>query len=157
MRRHDRELTKSAEISAILKEALICRLAFNVPNSAPYIVPLNFGYEYENGKLRLLFHGALEGKKLDLLANDPHVGFEMDCPGEIVTGNNACEYSIYFASIIGTGTAAIISGDAQRRHAIDLLMLKVAGKTMPIDDRVLAKTCLFEVIVDSFAAKAKVK
>ncbi|NLO86570.1 MAG: pyridoxamine 5'-phosphate oxidase family protein [Clostridiales bacterium] len=157
MRRRDREVTDPKAILTILKEADIARLAFNVPNEAPYIVPMNFGYAYENGNLRLVFHGAKEGRKLDLLKADARVGFELDCPKELVTADESCGYSIYFASIIGVGKAAILTDDEARKHAIDLLMLKVAGKTMPINEQVLAKTCIFEVVADSFSAKAKTK
>lgn len=157
MRRRDREVTDPQAILTILKEADICRLAFNVPDQAPYIVPMNFGYAYEDGRLRLVFHCAKEGRKLELLNGDARVGFELDCPKELVTAEESCGYSICFASIIGVGKASILTDDDARRHAIDLLMLKVAGKTMPINEHVLAKTCIFEVVADSFSAKAKTK
>lgn len=33
----------------------------------PYIIPLNYGYTYEDGKLVIYFHCAKEGRKLDIL------------------------------------------------------------------------------------------
>lgn len=39
---------------------------------APYVVPLNFGYEFGES-LIFYFHCAHEGHKLELLARDPHV------------------------------------------------------------------------------------
>jgi len=38
-------------------------------NNYPYIVPMNYGYVYENEKLTLFFHGAKEGKKIGILNN----------------------------------------------------------------------------------------
>lgn len=38
-----------------------------------YIVPLNFGYTYEEDVLKLYFHSAGEGRKVDALAADPKV------------------------------------------------------------------------------------
>lgn len=43
-----------------------------------YIVPLNFGYTYEEDVLKLYFHSAGEGRKVDALAADPKVAIEMD-------------------------------------------------------------------------------
>ena len=43
-----------------------------------YIVPLNFGYAEENGKRVFYFHSAKSGRKLDLIAGTPSVGFELD-------------------------------------------------------------------------------
>ena len=39
---------------------------------SPYVVPLNFGYDWED-KLVFYFHCAHEGYKLDLLHKNPHV------------------------------------------------------------------------------------
>lgn len=66
MIRKDREITDINEIINIIKKCDVCRLAFFDENY-PYIIPMNFGYDYDskNNKLDLYFHGAKKGKKLD--------------------------------------------------------------------------------------------
>ena len=51
-----------------------------------YIVPLNFGYTYEEDVLKLYFHSAGEGRKVDALAADPKVAIEMDTDHYLVEG-----------------------------------------------------------------------
>ena len=52
MRRLDRQITDLNEISDILNKAKIMHMAM-VENGFPYVLPLNFGYEFENGVLEL--------------------------------------------------------------------------------------------------------
>ena len=60
MRRSDRELKDMADIVAIAKRETVCTVAFH-DESCPYLIPLNYGAEVEEGKLVLYFHGAKEG------------------------------------------------------------------------------------------------
>ena len=77
MRRTDREITDAEKITQIIQTCHCCRLGF-CDNGAVYIVPLNFGYAEENGKRVFYFHSAKSGRKLDLIAGTPSVGFELD-------------------------------------------------------------------------------
>ena len=77
MRRTDREITDAEKITQIIQTCHCCRLGF-CDNGAVYIVPLNFGYAEENGKRVFYFHSAKSGRKLDLIAGAPSVGFELD-------------------------------------------------------------------------------
>lgn len=58
MRRTDREIKEFNEIIEVIKKCDVCRLALH-DEEYPYIVPLNFGMQLENGKVVLYFHGAL--------------------------------------------------------------------------------------------------
>ena len=62
MRRSDRELKDMADIVAIAKRETVCTVAFH-DESCPYLIPLNYGAEVEEGKLVLYFHGAKEGRR----------------------------------------------------------------------------------------------
>ena len=64
MRRKDREVKDIYGIREIIRECDCCRLAFPHGKSA-YIVPLSFGYNEEENAF--YFHGAAEGKKMDLV------------------------------------------------------------------------------------------
>lgn len=108
MRRKDREITDCNEIMEIMKKCDVCRVAFH-DEPYPYIVPLNFGYSYENDQITLYFHGANAGKKLTLLKADNRVSFEMDCSHHLVTADVACEYTMEFESICGTGTLKLLT------------------------------------------------
>lgn len=48
MRRKDREITDICAILELVSECKVCRLAMT-DGGVPYIVPLNYGYEYADG------------------------------------------------------------------------------------------------------------
>jgi len=93
MRRNDRAVDSLTEITSILEDCQVCRLAM-CDEDMPYIVPLNFGYTLTDGVLTLYFHCAPEGRKVDILRRNPRVCFEMDIPRELTTGDIACAYSM---------------------------------------------------------------
>lgn len=66
MRKSEREVVNFQEKMQILMRCGSMTLAFQ-EQGGPYLVPLNFGAEEQDGSLVLYFHCALEGKKLDLL------------------------------------------------------------------------------------------
>ncbi len=127
MRRADREVKDSEEILEVLKSCKVCRLGM-MDEGKLYIVPMNYGYVYEDGRLALYFHGAREGKKLNLIEKNPTVGFEMDGAHELAEGKTACQYSYYYASIIGNGRAKLITEAEEKSKALALIMKHQTGK-----------------------------
>lgn len=157
MRRKDREVTGREAIEAILCQTPVCRLALNAQSGAPYLVPLCFGYEWLQGdRLRLVFHSAMEGRKLRLLRADPRVGFELDAGYELLPARTACRHSCRFASVIGTGTARLLTDDSEKRRAAALLMNHLAGARPPLEERALENVVFFEVVADELTAKQNI-
>ena len=62
--RREREITDIEEIIKILEKENIIHIGL-VDGDEPYVVPMNYGFTMENGKLTIYLHGATEGKKLD--------------------------------------------------------------------------------------------
>jgi hypothetical protein len=73
MRRKDKAVSDASGINAIIEISMVCRLGL-VDGDKPYIVPLSFGYQDHT----LYFHGALKGRKIDLLKENPNVCVEFD-------------------------------------------------------------------------------
>ena len=71
MRQKARQVTDQAIICAMLDQMDTIYVGMH-DEPAPYVVPLNFGYVFEDD-LVFYFHCAKEGYKLDLLARNPHV------------------------------------------------------------------------------------
>ena len=100
-----------------------------VDENGPYIVPVNYGYVREEGKVILYIHGAREGKKIDLIRKNANVGVEIDYRHELVEGDTACQYSYYYASIIGKGAASIIDNPREKLKALNVIMKHQTGRT----------------------------
>ncbi|MCL2496784.1 MAG: pyridoxamine 5'-phosphate oxidase family protein [Clostridiales bacterium] len=127
MRRKDREITDKASQLDIVRSCVVCRLGMSV-NNRPYVVPLNFGYTWEeNEPLRLYFHCAHQGMKLDMLAENNLVCFEMDGGHKLIAKEKLCEYSFAYVSVIGWGRAHFITEATEKHYALHKLMEHQAG------------------------------
>lgn len=62
MRRKKRQVTDLTAIKDFVEETQVVRIALN-GEEYPYVVPVNFGYEWNKEQLILFIHGANEGKK----------------------------------------------------------------------------------------------
>ncbi len=110
MRRKDREVKELEKICEILEQCTVCHLAFNgVP--FPYVVPLNYGYIYEEGQMFLYFHSAPSGKKLEAFLQSPQVAFAVDRDGNLLKNSEACEYSMVYKSVLGCGVLEEAEGE----------------------------------------------
>ena len=115
MRRKDREITGRENIEPILRACKTCRVAM-IADGAPYVVPLNFGYTWDDDGLTLYFHSGLKGKKIDALRADPRVCFELDTEqGVTGEGDIACRYSFAFSSIVGYGSMEFAKTPDEKR------------------------------------------
>ena len=90
MTKRERQITDEGQITAILDTARVLHLGLAVDNE-PYVVPMNYGYIKEDGKLVLYLHSALRGKKLDMIRANPKVFFEMDCDLTPFEGEKPCQ------------------------------------------------------------------
>ena len=70
LRRKDKEITKEAELKAILKKAKHVTLAMSIGDE-PYLATLSHGYDEEQSCI--YFHSAPEGKKVEILKANPRV------------------------------------------------------------------------------------
>ena len=153
MRRSDREVKDKSEIIEIIKKCGVCRLAFSDSN-IPYIVPMNFGFEYTYETLTLYFHGAKEGKKHDIISKNPIVCFEMDCSHKLIKAEEACDYTMEYESVIGIGRIKYCTENTEKLHALKHLMsqyTKTGDFTFP--DHVLDSVTIFKLEVSEFTGK----
>ena len=95
MRRNDREVTEETEIRKVLDECKIVHLGFQ-DGGRVFVVPVNYGYSYEEGKLTVYFHGADAGLKRELAESNPVIGFEIDNGGAMGRAEKACDYTEYY-------------------------------------------------------------
>jgi len=153
MRRTDREITNKADIVEIIAKCDVCRLAL-ADNNVPYIVPMNYGYEFTDGELTLYFHGAKEGKKLDIISRNPVACFEMDCSHKLIEAEEAQGYSMEYESVIGIGKIYLCTEKAEKLRALEQLMKQYApSKKFNFSDNVIESVTLFKLVASEFTGK----
>lgn len=151
MRRQDRSVINPIEVKNILDVCKICRIAYQDAEGLT-IVPLNFGYVYDE-QLTLYFHGAKAGRKFDAFQKPQSVAFEMDGAHHLIEGEEACDYSYRFVSIIGNGTISIVEDVSEKIIALKHLMHHETKRDFEIDATQAHKVAIFRLNVVSFTGK----
>lgn len=154
MRRKDRLVDNPDELRLILEECQVCRIA-TMDEEGLYIVPLNFGYEYDGDKLTLYVHSARDGRKVRAFKNNAAVAFEMDTGHELVEGNIACQYGYRYKSIIGNGAIHELDDPAEKARALSILMGHLTGQAFEFNDRMVNAVAVFRIDVSRFSGKRR--
>ncbi|MDR2514119.1 MAG: pyridoxamine 5'-phosphate oxidase family protein [Christensenellaceae bacterium] len=156
MRRSDREITDLARIEEIIRGCDVLRLGLN-DGGYPYVVPLNFGFEMLDGLPVFYFHCALEGKKLELIKNDPRAFFELDRAHRLVLSDDAARCTMEYESVMGRGLCAFIEDEAEKLRALRLLLgqYREGAGNMPLRSEAVAVTCAFKLESSQITAKAR--
>lgn len=153
MRRKDREVTDLMKIENIISRCTCCRIGFH-DDGEVYIVPLSFGYEAKGDTYIFYFHGAKEGRKIDLIKKNPIVGFEMDTNYAVNEADLACGYSARFQSIIGNGVVSIVSEIKEKKLGLSLIMEHNTGKqNWDFDEKMVNAAAVLKLEVTKMSCK----
>ena len=145
-------VTDPDQILHILDTAKVLHLGLAV-NDEPYVVPMNYGYIMENGKLVLYLHSALRGKKLDMIRQNPKVFFELDCDRVPFEGKMPCQYGLSYASVMGRGTAHIVEDVEEKKKAMSILMKTQTERDFSFEDRLVSIVAVIRIDVAEYTAK----
>jgi len=151
LRRPEKEIKDKGEVEKVLVEAEVGRLGTSA-DGRPYVVPLSFAYH--DGKI--VIHGAKIGKKMENIARNPRVCFEVDT-SEIIPSDNPCGFTYKYRSVIADGTARVIEDPAEKAASLRLLVEKYApGKgSQMTEERVAAfdNLAVVEITVEEMVGK----
>lgn len=154
MTRRERKITDTKEILGILDKCKVVHIGLT-DGDQPYIVPMNYGYTYEQGRLTLYLHGALKGYKYELIEKNPKVGFEMECDVIPFAGKAACQYGTTYSSIIGKGIARIADDAEEKMDALTILMKTQTGKDFVFNEKLVSIVNVIRIDVTEFTAKRR--
>ena len=152
MTKRELQITDLRQIRQILDTGKVLRLGLAV-NNEPYIVPMNYGYCLEEGKLTFYLHSAVRGKKLDMLRENPRVFVELDCDQVPFEGEKPCQYGLSYSSVMGRGVARIVEDTEEKKQAMTMLMKTQTGKDFVFDDRLVSIVAVIRVDVEEYTAK----
>ena len=154
MTRREREVTDIGEMIGILDSAKVVHVGM-IDGDMPYVIPMNYGYTLEDGKLTLYLHGARSGRKLDILRANPNVFIEIDTDIVPFEGKTACHYGVGYSSIMGEGKAELIEDAEGKKKALPILMKTQTGKDFEFNDRMVSVVTVIKINVVSFTAKKR--
>ena len=152
MRKREREITDETMIRDILDRAQVIHLGLS-DEGQPYVVPMNYGYVLEDGKLTFYLHGALEGYKYEVMGKNPRISFSIECDVKLFEGRVACQYGTVYSSIMGKGTAVLVEDIEEKKQAMSVLMKTQTGKDFTFDEKLVSIVRVIRLDITEFSAK----
>ena len=152
MTKRELQITDEGQIRSILDTAKVLHLGMCVDNE-PYVVPMNYGYTLEDGKLVFYLHSAVRGKKLDMLRENPRVFVELDCDRVPFEGKVACQYGMSYFSVMGRGRAVLVEDVREKMEAMSILMKTQTGKDFEFNERLVSIVTVIRVDISEYTAK----
>ena len=149
MRKSKQEIMDKAKLEEILAGAEICRLSM-LDGQLPYIVPVNYGYR----EGQIYIHSAPKGKKIDLLLQNEQVCFEVEDTAEIVRGEEACDWSTRYRSVVGYGTVEILSDSKSKQQGLEVIMAQHGAPDLTdFDPGNMSRMVILKIRITSISGK----
>ena len=154
MRRKDREITDFNIMISIIDECDIIRIGL-ADGEFPYIVPVNFAYTVdENQQIKFYIHGAMAGRKYELMQKNQKCSFELDIPLEMDCIYEKKDVTMRYKSVMGTAEIRFLDGE-EKQSAIDNIIMNRYDETRNFEynKSVVRRTAVAELTVLSWTAK----
>jgi hypothetical protein len=149
MRRSDREIHDRAEIDAIIRDSMVCRLGL-ADAGGPYIVPVAFGYDGN----ALYFHTAPKGRKVACFLATPRVCFEIERNVRLLpVDDEPCGWTFFYECVIGYGAIAEIKGGRAKTEGLNRLMEHYSGRKWSFPKKALQATAVWRLDIETLTAK----
>ena len=152
--RREREVTDLTRICEILDKAKIVHIGM-VDGDEPYVVPMNYGYTMEDGKLTFYIHGAKWGRKLDVMRANPKVFCTLECDVVPFDGDIACRYGTTYSSVMALGKAEILEDVEEKKKGLSILMKTQTGKDFTFDDKMVSIVSVIKIDIAEYTAKQR--
>lgn len=150
MRRKDRQMPEKFAWEVVDK----CEYAFlamTAEDGGPYGLPVTI--VREGGAV--YFHSAMEGRKTACLRQHPKVC--LTCVGDTRVPEG--KFTTLFESAVAFGTAAEVTGEEEKIHALRLLCQRHTPGNMAAFDKAIAaslkRTAIWKITVEGITGKAK--
>lgn len=148
MRRCEKEMDVTTA-KGFLERAVVGRVAMSKADD-PYVVPVHFVYFQE----KIFFHCAKEGRKIEYLATNNRVCFEVDEFLGVRRGDTPCASTAIYRSVIVFGRAEFVEAVDEKTEALRRLIKKYGGEaSRAIDEDAFDRTLLVAVTVDRMTGK----
>lgn len=147
-----RVLDFKPQLEKIINNCDVCHLSMVDKNNMPYVLPFNFGYANDE----IFLHSAQQGKKIDILKNNPNVcvafsgSYELKYRDEEV----ACSYSWKYKSVLAYGKVEFITEMDEKRAALDVIMANYAERKFKYNDPAVKDVNCYKVVIEKLEGRA---
>ena len=152
MRKKDREIIDSVEIEKILKQGEVISVAM-CQGDQPYVLPFNYGLL--NGLIYI--HSATKGFKLEVLAQNPKVSFNVITDVQLVPSDTPQDCSVAYSSVVGFGRVRMVDDPVEKLAALEAVMVQYYPKNdaWQYPDKVVAACTVWCIEIEHLTGKCK--
>ena len=141
-------------VHAILDEALICHVGF-VVDGQPIVIPT---IHWRSGDT-LYFHGSMASRMLRSLRSGVEACITVTLLDGLVLARSAFHHSMNYRSAVVMGVAREVTGDDERRTALDALVEHVVrGRSADVrapNEREMKQTMILAMPIEEASAKVR--
>ncbi len=139
------------KIREIIDKCDTCYVGMVDAVGKPYVLPFNFGYE--NGSIYL--HMAPQGKKTDVLRNNPNVCVAFSTDHELFNRHEqvACSYGMKYRSVLAHGQAEFIDDYDEKVRIMNVTMQKYTGKDFSYNAPAINNVCICHIHIKKIEGK----
>jgi nitroimidazol reductase NimA-like FMN-containing flavoprotein (pyridoxamine 5'-phosphate oxidase superfamily) len=153
-RQRDRGRYDRDTINAIIDEALICHVGFNV-GGQPYVIPTTHARIDD----RLYIHGSVGSRMLKNMKQGIPVCVTMTLLDGLVLARSAFHHSMNYRSAVILGIAQEVADEDEKRSAFNALVNHVVpGRSVDVraaDAQELKATSVLRLIIEEASAKVR--
>lgn len=142
------------ETRQFLADNTIGRLATCDGDGQPYVTAVN--YVYRDNKI--YFHCGTGGHRLDNIAVNPKVCFEVSREDELIISARACSSSTRYTSAVAFGVAGLVTEAEEKAAVLNLFMAKLAPDAVyhPVTAQMTAGCTVVEISISKISGKRNV-
>jgi len=151
MQKSELAITDPAELHALLGRGRVLRLAM-CKDGQPYVLPMNYGW----APPAIYMHTARKGLKLEYLAANPKVAFEVTPHWELARGPNPCKWDTAYECVLGRGRAVVVEDEAERMQGLMAVAAHYLGQAPSALPRAnAARPLVLRIDVDSLTGRRR--
>lgn len=110
----------------IISRCKVCNISMVDKDNRPYVLPFIFAYADNI----LYLHSAPEGKKIEILEQNPHICASFSTDHQMYHQNEdvACSYSMKYRSVLLYGKVEFIDELEEKKRVLNLIMTHYTDK-----------------------------
>ncbi len=139
------------QIEAIIRACKICFVGMADEEGAPYVLPMNFGYE--DGIIYL--HSAQEGRSIRTIEKNPKLCITFCTTPELIRQHPdvACSYRMKAGSVVCEGTVVFEEDFSEKAKALDIIMSQYVNKTFTYSTPAINNVKIWKFKIDKVRAR----
>lgn len=147
-----RILSFEPELEKIIRKCRFCSMGMVDQKGRPYVLHMNFGFR--NNVVYL--HAAPEGRKIDILKNNPEVCLTFSTDHLLRWQNIevACSYSMKYRSVMIFGKVEFIEDMKEKEEALNVIMNQYTDEDYRYSEPAIRNVCVFRVKADHIEGRA---